>query len=72
MRNFQWRTRLDGADYYDVDEGVRLGCINMDGMGNCTALSRNDDGSWTQIGDSKTLYYTEARKLVETVARLSN
>ena len=71
MRNLRWQNSPTGADYYDVGEGVRLGCINMDGMGNCIALSRNNDGSWTQIGDSKTLYYIEAKKLVEAVARLS-
>lgn len=69
--NLQWRNRSgNGADYYNVDTGVRVGCINMDNMGNCIALSRNEDGSWTQIGDSKTLYYIEAKRLVEVTARI--
>jgi len=73
MKNsFYWRYDNNGkrADYYDMDTGQQVGLVHEKGNGNCVAMYR-DNGNLMILGDSETLFYIEAKKLVEMTALLS-
>ena len=67
----RWQPRNLGSDYWDTKDNIRLGCINSNGSGGYVALIRNNDGSWTYIGDDKSLDYIQARNLVELTVRMT-
>jgi hypothetical protein len=69
---FYWRYDNKGkrADYYDTNTGQQVGLVHEKPNGDCVAMYR-DNGKLMKLGDSETLYYIEAKKLVEITALLS-
>jgi hypothetical protein len=73
MKNsFYWKYDSDGkrAHYYDMNTGQQVGLVHEKPNGDCVAMYR-DNGKLMKLGDSETLYYIEAKKLVEITALLS-
>lgn len=69
---FYWKYDNNGkrADYYDMKTGQQVGLVHEKFNGNCVAMYR-ENGNLMQLGDSETMYYIEAKKLVEMTALLS-
>ena len=69
---FYWKYDNNGkrADYYDRNTGQQIGLVYEKGNGDCVAMYR-DNGNLMKLGDSETMYYSEAKKLVEMTALLS-
>ena len=69
---FYWKYDNNGkrADCYDMNTGQQIGLVHEKGNGDCVAMYR-ENGNLMKLGDSETMYYTEAKKLVEMTALLS-
>lgn len=67
--HLEWHYRLKGADLYDMDKGVRVGCVHEGPNGDCIAMHLQENGAWKYLADS--IPFIKAKHVVEVVARLS-
>ena len=69
---FSWKYSNKGkrADYYDMNTGQQIGLVHEKDNGDCVAMYR-ENGKLVMLGDSETMFYIEAKKLVEMTALLS-
>ena len=65
----EWKYRLKGADLYDTDDGVRMGCVHEGEDGDCIAMMRLENGAWRFLVSG--IPFIKAKNLVEVSVRLS-
>jgi hypothetical protein len=65
----EWKYRTKGADLYDADKGVRMGCVHEGENGDCLAMYVLPSGAWKYLMSG--LPFIKAKNLVEVTVRLS-
>ena len=67
--NLEWKYRHKGADLYDMDGGMRMGCVHEGENGDCLAMMRLENGAWKYLVSG--IPFIKAKNLVEVSVRLT-